>query len=78
MECALEQRTILRIVEPCRSPGGMREHHHIECHAVALDAMRAANDAAQLRLADQLLRRQRSDGDHQLRPEQADLAIEVG
>jgi len=55
----------------------MRQDHDVEAHAAALRSMNAANAASQLRLADELLGRERANGDHQLRPQQTDFAIEM-
>src|SRR5436190_16144112 len=55
----------------------MRQHDHVELVAGARDAMDAADDFLELRLADELLRGERADGDHELGPQDAQLAIEM-
>src|SRR5438105_2364095 len=55
----------------------MRKDDHVEGHAGALRARRSPDDAAQLRLANELLRREGPDSDHQLRSQKAQLAIEM-
>src|SRR5438045_9747974 len=55
----------------------MRQDDDIERDAGALGAMQSSDDAAQFRLSDQLLRRERADCDHEFRLQKADLAIEM-
>lgn len=55
----------------------MREHDDVECAAGAFRAMPLADSIFQWRDPDELRRGKRTDGDDQLRLQQADFAIEV-
>src|SRR5688572_28550494 len=55
----------------------MRQDDHLELMTGAHDAMHAAEGFLQLRDADELLRRERADGNDQLRAEKSELAIEM-
>src|SRR5688500_12655074 len=55
----------------------MREHDHFEWMPRTRHAVNAPDRIFQLGEPDELPRGQRSDGDHELRPQHGDLAIEV-
>src|SRR5438552_10857001 len=74
---SVEQLPILRLVQPRRSSRWMWQYHDVEFVICAARAMFFADDAGQLRFSDQHLRGERPDGDHKLRFQQTDFAIEM-
>jgi hypothetical protein len=76
-EGLLQQSSVFRFVEPCRAPGRMREHHHIELMACPRCAMDFSYCIFELRDAEELSRREGADGDDEIGPEDRHLSIEV-
>src|SRR5579872_1567027 len=74
---SIEERAIVRLVEPRRSSRRMRQDDDIEFPSRPRSAKLAADDAAQFRLSEECHRCERTDGDDQPWLEKLNLAIEM-
>src|SRR5258708_20987909 len=72
-----QQCLVLRIIQPRRASGGVRQDDDVEAPAGALDAMTHAYGRLQLRDYRELCRGERAHSDHQLRSEEHELAVEM-
>src|SRR6185369_5515272 len=73
----VEHRRVFLLVQPGRASGWMRQDDDVETLSVARHAVHAADRIFQLRDADQRRGCERAAGDHELRFQQRDLAIEM-